>query len=61
MAITATEVIQQTILREVRIGKVARLCKSNIMSGIAKSVCAGPAFIAEELIAGAEYGSPHLH
>ncbi|MFL9900846.1 MOSC domain-containing protein [Paraburkholderia fungorum] len=61
MTITATEVIQRTILREVRVGKVARLGKSDIMSGIAKSVCAGSVLIAEELIAGDEYGSPHLH
>jgi ferredoxin-NADP reductase/MOSC domain-containing protein YiiM len=61
MTTTATEVIQQTILREVRVGKVARLGKSDIMSGIAKSVCAGPAFIAEQRIADDEYGSPHLH
>jgi MOSC domain-containing protein YiiM/ferredoxin-NADP reductase len=61
MTTTAPEVIQATMLREVRVGKVARLGKSDIMSGIAKSVCAGPVSIAQALIAGDEYGSPHLH
>jgi ferredoxin-NADP reductase/MOSC domain-containing protein YiiM len=61
MTQTATEVVPQTTLREVRVGKVARLGKSDIMSGIAKSVCTGSIFIAEGLITGDEYGSPHLH
>jgi ferredoxin-NADP reductase/MOSC domain-containing protein YiiM len=61
MTTTETEVIQRTILREVRVGKVARLGKSDIMSGIAKSVCAGPVFVADKLIAGDKYGSPQLH
>ena len=53
--------VARTVLREVRVGKTARLGNSDIMSGIAKSPCAGALHIAFERIADDEYGAPHLH
>ncbi|WP_144161340.1 MOSC domain-containing protein [Paraburkholderia sp. BCC1885] len=50
-----------TVLREIRIGKIARLGSSDILSGMAKSPCVGTVHIARERIADDEYGAPHLH
>jgi len=50
-----------TRLLEVRIGKVKRLGETDIMTAIAKSVCAGPVTIEAERVCGDEQGEAVIH
>lgn len=53
--------LQRTTLMEVRIGKIKKLGKTDILSAIAKTTCEGFVDISRDSISGDEYGSPHLH
>jgi MOSC domain-containing protein YiiM len=50
-----------TTLLEVRIGKVRRLGETDIMTAIAKSVCAGPVAIEAQRVRGDEQGEAIIH